>query len=171
MLLNVIFGEKMYQEETFPPINKIQMRAALDNVGELYEVLKKWKNKYPKAFRLDGHHSIGPANPAQWIFFKVEGLKPENFKGLELGKAVDGTKWNGVYYLTASTRMESIIHFINLYEKHNGDASKIFSPSYTDNKAGIPSKRKLYLNEVNSNEEVNTGWFCKQYYDRFNPNR
>lgn len=161
----------MFREESFPPINKIQMKSALDDVGQLYEVLKKWKSKYPKSFRLDGHFAIGPANPAQWIFFKVDGIKPENFSGLELGKSIDGSKWNGMYYLTASTRMDSIIHFMSLYEKHNGDTSKIFTPSYTNDKEGQPSKRKLYLADTYEDEEVNSGWFCKQYYDRFSPNR
>lgn len=160
----------MYLEESFPPINKIHMKAALEDTGQLYEVLKKWKSKYPKSFRLDGHYSIGPANPAQWMFFKVNGLKPENFQGTELGKIIDGSKWNGMYYLTASTRMDSIIHFLNLYEKHNGDDSLIFTPTYTEDKEGQPSKRKLHLTDI-KDEGVNFGWFCKQYYDRFSPDR
>lgn len=158
----------MLPRQSFSPINQINMRSALEDLEELYQILKNWKVKNPGAFRLDGHYSIGPANPAQWIFFKVNGMTSDSYSGTEMGKLIDGTKWNGMYYLTASTRMEAVNEFLSLFEKHKGDATKIFTPSYTENKQGLPSKRKLYLKDVRGN--INDGWFCKQYYNRFNPN-
>ena len=143
-------------------INKVSMANRFTSLNELAKYLKDWRNSNPKAFRLDGHHSIGPANPAQWIFFEISEFKPEDYKGLELNKPVDGTSWNGIYYLTAATQGLSIDAFLKLYEI-NPNPSSIFELTYTNGKIGIPSKRRLEL----KNTEVATGWFCKQHINKY----
>lgn len=150
--------------DTINSIKKYNMSSRLNGVEELYKVLHAWRSSNPDTFRLDGHHSIGPANPAQWVFFEINDFTKKCFQGTEFGKDVDGTAWNGIYYLTASTRGISIDHFITLFQKYS-NSSKIFELSYTQGKEGIPSKRKILLKD--SNTDINAGWFCKQYYKKY----
>lgn len=145
-------------------IKKYNMASRLSNIKDLYTIFKEWRSGNPDTFRIDGHDSIGPANPAQWIFFEISDFCPNDFTGKELGKQIDGTSWNGIYYFTASTRSESIDYFLSQYKK-NDSVSSIFELSYTVNKAGIPSKRRLLLK--GAPELINQGWFCKQYYKKY----
>lgn len=145
-------------------IKQYNMASRLKGIDELYKVLSEWRKSNPEVFRIDGHHSIGPANPAQWIFFEIDDFKDINFKGTELGKNVTGTKWNGIYYLTASTRAIAVDYFINTYETKM-KSSQIFNLTYTSGKEGIPSKRKIILK--GASDEINSGWFCKQFYKKY----
>ena len=142
------------------PGEKRNLANKLKDINELYSYFKSWIKKSPHAFRLDGHDSIGPANPAQMIYFEIQEFKPESFAGLELTKKVNGNQWNGIYFLTASTRTESILKFIELYDKNKGDPNKIFKLGYTAGKEGQPKKRKAYLQ---ADDQYNAGWFCKHY--------
>lgn len=145
-------------------IKQYNMASRLQNITELYSVLKSWRKEYPKVFRIDGHDAIGPANPSQWIFFEINEFSKDQFSGTEFGKKIDGSVWNGIYYLTASTRGSSIDAFISSYEKTQ-TKNDIFQLAYTTKKEGIPSKRRLLLK--NQNEEINSGWFCKQYFKKY----
>jgi len=142
-------------------INKINMANRLKNIHELADYLRKWRTQNPNTFRLDGHHSIGPANPAQWIFFEMGEFSESDYNGLELGKPVTGCAWNGIYYLTAATQGQSIDEFLKLYHD-SSFPSEIFDLSYTTGKTGIPSKRRLNLKNTKS-----TGWFCKQHIVKY----
>lgn len=150
----------MGNDKAFEPIEKVNMTNRFMSLKEVYEYLLKWRTVFPRSFRLDGKPTIGPANPAQWIFFEITNFEPKSFKGLELGKEIDGTSWNGIYYLTASTQSQAVQFFIDQFEKYKGDPNKIFKLSYTQGKEGITSKRRLFLNAT---EEINAGWFCKQH--------
>ena len=136
------------------------MAKRIKGLHELYIFLSNWRKSFPKSFRLDGKPFIGPANPAQWIFFEINDFSTQAYDGLELGKKVDGTAWNGIYYLTASTQAQAVQFFIDQYKHNKGDIHKIFKLSYTHGKENLPSKRKLFLN---ASEEINAGWFCKQH--------
>ena len=83
-----------------------------------------------------------------------------DFEGNELGKAVTGKEWNGVYFLTAGCRRSAVKAVVDLYKANNGDASKIFILGYTKGQEGKPRKRKLLLRVDDDN---NSGWTCKQY--------
>lgn len=136
------------------------MANRLAGLEELNEYLSKWRKNYSNSFRLDGKPTIGPANPAQWVFFEVKNFEASAYSGLELRQAIDGLKWNGIYYLTASAQASSIQEFLDLYKKHNGDPNQIFRLGYTVGKENISTKRKLFLQ---SSDEINSGWFCKQH--------
>jgi hypothetical protein len=142
-------------------IEQYNMASKLDGIEELHKVLAKWRKSNPDTFRLDGHDTIGPANPSQWIFFELQDFKESDFDGEEYGKKVTGQEWNGIYYLTASVRGEAIDSFLKLYKIYK-NSSDIFKLTYTAKKEGIPSKRKLLIKDTP--EEINLGWFCKQYY-------
>lgn len=146
-------------------ITKISLKDRFKSLEELSVFLKKWRKDNPKTFRLDGHFAIGPANPAQWIYFEIQDFRSEDYSGKEGTSFVDGKAWNGVYFLTASTRGNSIDYFIDSLGKSKS-ASNIFDLTYTRGKEGIATKRKILLKSAP--EEINSGWFCKQYLVKSN---
>ncbi|MEH0862276.1 hypothetical protein [Halobacteriovorax sp. DPLXC-1] len=145
-------------------IDKINLSNKLDGLKSLVEYLERWRKKNSEIFRIDGHHSIGPANPAQHIFFEINDFIESDYNGFEFQKEINGTVWNGFYYLTASTQGKAIDYLIEQY--HLGKSSaEIFDLTYTKGKRGVPSKRRLELK--NASDEINKGWFCKQYVKRY----
>ena len=144
-------------------IQQVSLAQALD-LPQLFDLLKDWLDSKPKAFRLDGHNAIGPANPTQLIFFNLSEFPAKSFSGEEEGEGVTGSKWNGTYFLTASCRREAVEEFVSLYKKHRGDLGSIFRPGYTSGKEGQPNKRRLFLQ---ASDEINVGWNCKQYIRRY----
>ena len=145
-------------------ISQVSMKDRLKGVENLASYLGTWRKKNPQTFRIDGHDSIGPANPAQWIFFEITSLREEDFSGLEYGKTVNGTMWNGIYYLTASTQGDAIDYFLDRVSSSKSP-SDLFLLAYTKGREGLPNKRKLFLKDAS--DYINSGWFCKQHVSRF----
>jgi len=176
--LNKILGEVM-ESSTFEAlaqtevveskkskaIKQVFLRDSLKSLDALYRHLKEWRNENLDAFRLDGHHSKGPANPAQWIYFEIQDFLEEDYAGLDIyKKPVTGADWNGTYFLTAGTRAAAVDKFIELYEA-TGRASVIFKLGYSPKKEGNPNKRKVTLQS--EEKEAASGWFCKQYINKW----
>ena len=145
-------------------IQKVNLNNRLHGLEALIAHLSDWRSSNSQIFRIDGHNAIGPANPAQHIFFELEDFQESDYKGMEFQKEVNGTAWNGTYYLTASTQGKAIDHLLSEYAIGKS-ASQIFELTYTKGKVGIPSKRRLTFKTVE--EEINKGWFCKQFVKRY----
>lgn len=140
------------------PIEKIPLDSKVD-FKELILILKNWLKTCPNSFRLDGHDSIGPANPSQVIFFEITDFQNDILIGKENGKDVYADSWNGIYFLTAGCRRNAIEELIHL-ESNTSNLLDVFELSYTKGYEGKPRKRRLYLK---ANSELNSGWHCKQY--------
>lgn len=139
------------------------MADRLKDTHALYEYLLKWRKEFPSAFRLDGKPGVGPANPAQWVFFEISDFSADLYSGAELGRSVNGTSWNGIYYLTAGTQSASVQVFLDLYSAGNGNLKEIFNLGYTPGKENLSTKRRLYLK---ADDTINNGWFCKQHVSK-----
>lgn len=138
-------------------IKKVPLVDIFTSLEDLYNYLSTWR-KSNKDFRIDGVPEPSPANPSQWIFFKIDSFSKGSFRGFEKsGKECTGEDWNGIYYLAGATRGESVLSFIKLYEKNSGDPNKIFELSYTRGKEGLPNKRRL---DLLSDQD---GWYCVKY--------
>ena len=162
--------ENLSQHEGLEPkrsraINQVFLKDALKSLDDLYHHLKKWRQENLEAFRLDGHHSKGPANPAQWIYFEINDFQESDYAGTDLySKPVTGKDWNGTYFLTAGTRAIAVDHFIEAWEK-SAAAGKIFKLGYSPKKEGNPNKRKITLES--EDKDAANGWFCKQYINKW----
>ncbi|WP_034729768.1 hypothetical protein [Bacteriovorax sp. BSW11_IV] len=139
-------------------LSKVNLANCLESLDALYDYLNSW-SEIKNSFRIDGVENISPANPSQWIFFKIENFEKVSFDGVEKsGVSCDGTSWNGTYYLSGGTRSKSLLEFLNLYEKYDGNPNKIFNLAYTSGKEGFPNKRRIELNDYKE-----PGWNCLKY--------
>lgn len=139
-------------------LEKKNLANCLESFEDLIEYISSWKD-INSEFRIDGVKGISPANPSQWIFFKIENFKKSAYKGEDtLGNQCDGTDWNGIYYLAGGTRSKALSHLLKKCNELNGDPNKIFELSYTNGKEGNPNKRRIELKDFDG-----SGWNCLKY--------
>ncbi len=78
-------------------MSKVPHHGHYNNVDELIEYFKKWKEKNPEVKRIDGLNSSKPSNPKEWVTFQHN---------------------NAIYKLNGDTKVAAISELIKIKSKN-----------------------------------------------------